>query len=67
MSVPGEPLCGRRSSRGDWGTRNDVAVAWPPHGAPVVIAILSNRDSINATSDDALIADATRIALADLS
>lgn len=57
---------GDKTGNGYWGTRNDIAIAWPPHGAPYVIAILSSRGSINASSDDALIADATRIALADL-
>lgn len=55
-----------KTGNGDWGTRNDIAIAWPPHGAPVVIAVLSSRGSANAASDDALIADATRTALAGL-
>lgn len=42
------------------------AIAWTPDGAPVVIAILSRRGSANATSDDALIADVTKAALAAL-
>jgi beta-lactamase class A len=57
---------GDKTGNGYWGTRNDIAIAWPPRGAPYVIAILSNRGSLNALSDDALIADATRTALADL-
>lgn len=57
---------GDKTGNGYWGTRNDIAIAWPPHGGPYVIAILSSRGSINASSDDALIADATRTALADL-
>jgi beta-lactamase class A len=56
-----------KTGNGYWGTRNDIAIAWPPQGgAPFVIAILSSRGSINAASDDALIADATRTALAEL-
>lgn len=55
-----------KTGNGGWGTRNDIAVAWPPGGAPVVIAVLSDRGSANATSDDALIADATKAALAAL-
>lgn len=57
---------GDKTGNGYWGTRNDIAITWPPHGAPIVIAVLSSRGSVNATSDDALIADATRTALADL-
>ena len=56
-----------KTGNGEWGARNDIAVAWPPGGgAPVVIAILSHRESINATSDDALISDATTAALSEL-
>jgi beta-lactamase class A len=55
-----------KTGNGEWGTRNDIAVAWPPGGAPVVIAILSHRESAGATSDDALIADAAKVALTAL-
>lgn len=59
---------GWKVGNGDYGTRNDIAIAWPPSGAPIVIAILSNRgNDQNATSADALIADATKAALAALS
>ena len=64
--VPASWIVGDKTGNGDWGTRNDIAIAWPPHGAPVVISVLSSRGSADATSDDALIADATRTALADL-
>jgi beta-lactamase class A len=65
-AVPAVWTVGDKTGNGDWGTRNDIAIAWPPYGAPVVISVLSSRDSAHATSDDALIADATRTALADL-
>jgi beta-lactamase class A len=55
-----------KTGNGDWGTRNDIAIAWPPSGAPVVIAVLSHRGSANATSDDALLADATKMAVTAL-
>jgi beta-lactamase class A len=56
-----------KTGNGEWGARNDIAVAWPPGGgAPIVIAILSHRESINATSDDALLSDATTAALSEL-
>lgn len=65
--VPAGWKVGDKTGNGYWGTRNDIAVAWPPHGgAPVVIAVLSSRSSRDAASDDALIADATRIAVKDL-
>ncbi len=52
-----------KTGNGGWGTRNDIAIAWPPGGAPVIIAVLSHRGSANATSGDALIADTTKAAL----
>ncbi len=55
-----------KTGNGDWGTRNDIAIAWPPGGAPVVIAVLSRRRSATATSDDALLADATKAAVTAL-
>ncbi|MDI5968872.1 class A beta-lactamase [Streptomyces sp. SL13] len=55
-----------KTGNGDYGTRNDIAVVRPPHGSPIVIAVLSDRGVKNATSDDALIADATKAAVAAL-
>ncbi|MDH6108354.1 beta-lactamase class A [Kitasatospora sp. MAP12-15] len=53
-----------KTGNGGYGTRNDIAVLWPAGGgSPVVIAILSDRGKAGATSDDALIAQATRAAL----
>ena len=63
-AVPSGWKVGDKTGNGDYGTRNDIAVLWPPTGAPIVLAVLSNRgDNQDATSDDALIADATRVAL----
>jgi len=53
-----------KTGSGDYGTRNDIAIVWPPQGAaPIVIAVLSHRDGKDANSADGLIADATKIAL----
>lgn len=50
-----------------YGTRNDIAVLWPPDGrAPVVLALLSERGRAGASSDDALLADATKVVVAAL-
>lgn len=64
--VPAGWIVGDKTGNGDYGTRNDIAVLWPTHGAPIVIAVLSNRGSENASSDDGLIADATKLALGQL-
>lgn len=64
--VPAGWKVGDKTGNGGYGTRNDIAIAWPARGAPFVIAIQSRRTSVNAKSDDALIADATRVALTAL-
>ncbi|WP_194926285.1 class A beta-lactamase [Catenulispora pinisilvae] len=65
-AVPPGWTVGDKTGNGDYGTRNDIAVLWPPHRAPIVIAVLSNRGAKDASSGDALIADATRVALQGL-
>ena len=64
--VPAGWKVGDKTGNGGYGTRNDIAIAWPPTGAPFVIAILSHRSSANASSSDSLIADATKTALTAL-
>ncbi|MGA8112510.1 MAG: class A beta-lactamase [Actinocatenispora sp.] len=54
---------GDRSGAADYGTRNDIAVVWPPHRAPIVLAIVSDRKTQDAEYDDALIARAATVAL----
>ncbi|WKX72575.1 class A beta-lactamase [Streptomyces sp. XD-27] len=44
-----------------YGARNDIAVVWRPDGAPVVMAILSNRNRKDAEPDDKLIAEAASV------
>ena len=46
-----------------YGTRNDVAIAWPPRSEPIVLAVYTTHASADAAPDDALVADATRIAV----
>jgi len=65
-AVPAGWKVGDKTGNGDYGTRNDIAVIWPTSGAPIVIAVLSHRGTQNATSADALLADATKIALKGL-
>lgn len=55
-----------KTGSGGYGTRNDIAVLWPPGRAPLVLAVMSSRDEQDADRDDALIARATEIAVATL-
>ncbi|MGY4691774.1 class A beta-lactamase [Salibacterium sp. K-3] len=52
-----------KSGAGTYGTRNDIAVVWPPNKEPIVIAVMSRHDTENAEYDDALIAKAAEITL----
>ncbi|MFD8706701.1 class A beta-lactamase [Kitasatospora sp. NPDC059648] len=59
--VPADWKIGDKTGTAGYGTRNDVAVAWPSGGrGPIVLVVLSDRGKADATSDDALIAEATK-------
>jgi len=47
-----------KTGTGDFGTINDIAIAWPPASAPLVIAIMSSKATEDAEYDQALIAEA---------
>ncbi|MEE1783696.1 class A beta-lactamase [Streptomyces sp. SP17BM10] len=65
--VPSDWKIGDKTGNGGYGTRNDVAVAWPAGGrSPIVIVVLSDRGKADATSDDALIAQATKTVVGTL-
>nr|WP_245996264.1 class A beta-lactamase [Streptomyces armeniacus] len=53
---------GDKSGAADYGTRNDIAVVWPPGRAPIMLAVMSDRKSKDAEYDDALVADAAKAA-----
>lgn len=61
--VPKDWVVGDKSGAGSYGTRNDIAIVWPPDRDPIVIAILSDRNIEDATYDDALIAEAAKIVI----
>jgi beta-lactamase class A len=54
---------GDRTGAGGYGTRNAIAVLWPPDSEPIVLAVMSTRETEGAEYDNALIADATTVAL----
>lgn len=63
--LPAGWTTGDKSGGGGYGTRNDIAVAWPDDGgAPLVFAVLSDRRELGAgaPTDDALVAEAARAA-----
>ncbi|MEV4008043.1 class A beta-lactamase [Actinomadura sp. NPDC049753] len=46
---------------GTYGTANDIAIAWPPAGAPLVIVITTNRFAPEAEADDRAVAETARV------
>lgn len=46
-----------KTGTGDYGTLNDIAIAWPPRSAPLVIAIMSSKATKHAEYDQSLIAE----------
>jgi beta-lactamase class A len=46
-----------------YGTRNDVAVAWPPRRKPIVFVVYTTHTTPDAKPNDALVAEAARIAV----
>ncbi len=62
-AVPKRWEVGDKSGAGDYGTRNDIAIVWPPNRDPIIIAILSTGETKNATYHNELIAKAAKVAL----
>ena len=55
-----------RTGTGNYGIVNDIAIAWPPGSAPLVIAVMSRRSTAGAQPDDALLAETAALAAAAL-
>ncbi|WP_370224214.1 class A beta-lactamase [Cytobacillus sp.] len=52
-----------KSGAAGFGTRNDIAIVWPPNREPIIMTILSSRDSKDAEYDNALIAEAAEMTI----
>jgi len=52
-----------KTGTGAYGTTNDIGIIWPPHGAPIFIAIYFTQTKKDAEPNSKTIASATRIAL----
>jgi len=54
----------KTGTAGRYGSRNDIAVLWPPGRAPIVLAVLTDHPDEAAEPDDAVLAAAARTVLA---
>lgn len=61
--VPEDWIVGDKSGAASYGTRNDIAVVWPPNREPIVVAIMSRHQNEDAKYDDVLIAEAAKITI----
>ncbi len=64
--VPRGWRTGDKTGTGEWGRANDVAVLWPDRGAPLVLAVLTDRPDRDADPSDPLVVEATRRVLTAL-
>ncbi|MBO0852171.1 MAG: class A beta-lactamase [Nocardia sp.] len=65
-ALPPNWQAGDKTGAGDYGTRNDIAVLWPPNRAPILIAVMSVRDRPDAPYDNPAVARAASLALTAL-
>ncbi|SMD14790.1 class A beta-lactamase [Kibdelosporangium aridum] len=64
--LPSGWVTGDKTGTGSFAAANDVAVTWPSPEKPIVIAILTDKADENAKYDNALIAEATKVAVGGL-
>ncbi|MEG1046652.1 class A beta-lactamase, partial [Carnobacterium sp.] len=59
--IPTEVLVGDKSGAASYGTRNDIAVLYPPNRKPIVLVIFSNKANKDAAYQDELIAKSAKL------
>lgn len=62
-AVPEGWAVGDKTGAGSYGTRNNIAIIWPPNQAPIVMAVMSSRTEQEASYDNALIAKSAKVVL----
>jgi beta-lactamase class A len=55
-----------KTGTGNYGRANDIAIIWPPHTAPLVVAVMTDRPGYNTSPKDSLIAEVTTQIVSDL-
>lgn len=55
-----------KTGTGEYGRANDIGIVWPPHTEPLVVAVMTDRSGYDTSPREALIAEATRLVVADL-
>ncbi|GAB3582203.1 class A beta-lactamase Bla1 [Leifsonia lichenia] len=55
-----------KTGTGEYGVRDDIAVVYPAGRAPIIVVVLTRKDAPDATPDNALLAEATKVAVGAL-
>lgn len=64
--LPADWIVGDKTGSPAYGSALDVAVAWPPNRAPLVLAVLTTKPERDAEPANDLVAEATEAAVAQL-
>ncbi|WP_269858936.1 class A beta-lactamase [Streptomyces sp. RPT161] len=64
--LPKDWTLGDKTGTGDYGTTNDVGIAWTPDHTPVVLAVLATKHDPKAPADEPLIARTAELLAAAL-
>ncbi|MGW6729033.1 class A beta-lactamase [Nocardia sp. NPDC055029] len=64
--LPADWVVGDKTGTPAYGSALDVAVAWPPGRAPLVLAVLSTKPEQNAEPSSELVAEAAKAAVGEL-
>ncbi|WP_435873579.1 class A beta-lactamase [Nocardia salmonicida] len=62
--LPTDWIVGDKTGSPAYGSALDVAIAWPPNRAPLVLAVLTTKPDQNAEPSNDLVAEATKTAVA---
>lgn len=60
-ALPPDWTIADKTGGGDYGSNNDVGIAWPPDGTPVVLAVLTTKPAQDAAYDHPLVAKTARV------
>ncbi|MFF3403694.1 class A beta-lactamase [Streptomyces sp. NPDC002659] len=64
--LPKEWTLADKTGTGEYGTTNDVGVAWTPDGTPIVLAVLSTKHDARSRADEPLVAKTAELLAAAL-
>lgn len=58
--VPNNWVVADKTGSGDYGTTNDIAIVYPPHCKPIVLAIYFTQKNKNALTNESILAQTTQ-------